>query len=53
MRFSWKFSFDFGWFPGEDFAILDFDFLEFSPDFITVFRLKIFKFEIGIYLSKE
>lgn len=53
MKFSWKFSFDFGWFSGEDFAILDFDFLEFSSAFVTVFRLKIFKFAFGIYLSKE
>jgi|GEM_PF-3883559 hypothetical protein len=53
MKWSWKFAFDFGWYKGEEFSLIDVKICEKSEGFFTILYIKIFKFVIAAYLSKE
>lgn len=52
MKWAWKFAFDFGWFKGMDFTLLKLDFVEVTRDFTTILSIQIFKFIIGIYITR-
>lgn len=53
MKLAWKFAFDFGWFKGIDFALFKFYFVEVGEGLTTILSIQIFKFVIGIYITKE
>jgi hypothetical protein len=48
-----KLSYEFGWFKGEDFCLIDFNLLNIcDEEFIQIFKIKISKFVTGIALEK-